>query len=348
MREQESSVLQRRALPNASVAMKNRTPVPRDHLPPIPPFTPVPRRYRHDGWTSERQRAFIAALADTGSVSAAAARINMSSEGAYYLRRQPGAESFSTAWDAALDFGIRSLADLAIDRARHGVAVPIFHKGEQVGEKRWYNDRLLMFVLRHHLPDKYGLQLNGGTRSKATIEREAAENCPTCRQAQEAAEEEDSNEAKAAWFDRIMKRYLIKVQQEQDERRKGRWYAADFYLRQPTHIELILDVGGRTQAMLDACTANPERPDDEPYASPVSEILAKHRAAVWAAAGDPPRPPLRLARVLPSDSITSGSTYPARQHARTACEQRIAAAQGEWEATRTEESWAAWCGGRGS
>ncbi|HEX2763027.1 MAG TPA: hypothetical protein VHM92_04155 [Allosphingosinicella sp.] len=29
-------------------------------------FTPVPRRYRHDGWTPERQVAFIEALADTG------------------------------------------------------------------------------------------------------------------------------------------------------------------------------------------------------------------------------------------------------------------------------------------
>lgn len=29
--------------------MRNRTPIPRAERPPIPDFTPVPRRYRHDG-----------------------------------------------------------------------------------------------------------------------------------------------------------------------------------------------------------------------------------------------------------------------------------------------------------
>ena len=53
--------------------MQNRTPVAKEARPPLPDFTPVPRKYRHDGWTTERQRAFIAALADTGSVSRAAA-----------------------------------------------------------------------------------------------------------------------------------------------------------------------------------------------------------------------------------------------------------------------------------
>lgn len=38
----------------------------------LPAFTPVPRQYqRHDGWTPERQRSFIEALADLGSVEAA-------------------------------------------------------------------------------------------------------------------------------------------------------------------------------------------------------------------------------------------------------------------------------------
>ncbi|MGZ8337478.1 MAG: hypothetical protein ACXWU1_12525, partial [Allosphingosinicella sp.] len=32
---------------------------------PPPPFDPVPTRVRRDGWTPERQRAFLAALAET-------------------------------------------------------------------------------------------------------------------------------------------------------------------------------------------------------------------------------------------------------------------------------------------
>lgn len=46
--------------------MQNRTPVARSDRPDLPDFAPVPRKYRHDGWTPERQKAFIEALADTG------------------------------------------------------------------------------------------------------------------------------------------------------------------------------------------------------------------------------------------------------------------------------------------
>lgn len=70
-----------------------------------PAFEPVPRKYRHDGWTPERQKAFIAALAESGNVTAACEHVGMTPEGAYYLRRQPGAESFRRAWEAALDGG---------------------------------------------------------------------------------------------------------------------------------------------------------------------------------------------------------------------------------------------------
>ena len=60
--------------------MKNRTPTPPAERPPLPPFTPVPRKPRHDGWTPERQRAFIEALADTGSVTRAAALDKLATE----------------------------------------------------------------------------------------------------------------------------------------------------------------------------------------------------------------------------------------------------------------------------
>jgi hypothetical protein len=49
--------------------MQNLAPIPRDARPALPDFAPVPRKYSHDGWTAARQKAFIEALADTGSVS---------------------------------------------------------------------------------------------------------------------------------------------------------------------------------------------------------------------------------------------------------------------------------------
>jgi hypothetical protein len=137
--------------------MKNRTPPPRDLRPPLPDFDAVPRRNaRHDGWTPERQRAFIEALADTGSVSRACGQVNMTTVGAYYLRRQPGAEGFRRAWEAALDFGVARMKDIAFERAVEGTLVPVITGGKLIGYRRIYNDRLLMFCLR-----MYGEDANG-------------------------------------------------------------------------------------------------------------------------------------------------------------------------------------------
>ena len=127
---------------------------------PLPDFTPVPRKPRHDGWTPERQKAFIAALADTGSVSRAARWVNMSPEGAYYLRRQPGAEGFRRAWEAALDFGVQRLKDIAYERAIDGQLSPVFVAGKLKGFRRIRNDRLLMFCLRMNARDEHGRRLS--------------------------------------------------------------------------------------------------------------------------------------------------------------------------------------------
>lgn len=76
------------------------TPPPRP--PRVPPFIPVPIRARADGWTPLKQAEFIGMLAQTGSVSAAAAFVGMARETAYRLRCKPGADSFNAAWDAAM------------------------------------------------------------------------------------------------------------------------------------------------------------------------------------------------------------------------------------------------------
>ncbi|MEM7779131.1 MAG: hypothetical protein AAF697_01925 [Pseudomonadota bacterium] len=122
----------------------------------LPAFTPVPREgKRHDGWTPERQRDFIEALADTGSVHAACKAVNMSQGGAYYLRRQEGAEEFRAAWEKALDLGVQRIEDVAMDRALNGVEEPLYSYGKLVGTRRRYNDRLLMFMLRNRAPERF-------------------------------------------------------------------------------------------------------------------------------------------------------------------------------------------------
>ena len=122
----------------------------------LPAFAPVPRLCnRHDGWTPERQQLFIEALADYGSVRAAANSVGMTPESAYLLRRHPEAKTFRKAWEAALDLGMQRVEDVAIDRALNGVEVPVYAYGTIVGTRTVYNDRLLMFMLRNRAPKRF-------------------------------------------------------------------------------------------------------------------------------------------------------------------------------------------------
>jgi hypothetical protein len=120
------------------------------------PFTPIPTRSRHDGWTVDKQHAFIEALAETGIVEEACRRVGMSRTSADNLRRRPCGAPFRRAWEAALDYALYRVEEDAFTRSRHGVARPIFHKGEQVGEWRHYDERLTMFLLRSRRPARYG------------------------------------------------------------------------------------------------------------------------------------------------------------------------------------------------
>ncbi|QYE34383.1 hypothetical protein KZX46_16595 [Polymorphobacter sp. PAMC 29334] len=118
-------------------------------------FTPVFTRNRHDGWTKQKQVGFINALAETGCVTDACRAVGMSTESAYALRRRYDAIDFRMSWDLALDYAVHRLADAALSRAIHGVAVPHYYKGEVVGEHRRYNETLTMFILRYRDPVIY-------------------------------------------------------------------------------------------------------------------------------------------------------------------------------------------------
>ncbi|UAJ09563.1 hypothetical protein [Polymorphobacter megasporae] len=112
-------------------------------------------RNRHDGWTKQKQVGFINALAETGCVTDACRAVGMSTESAYALRRRYDAIDFRMSWDLALDYAVHRLADAALSRAIHGVAVPHYYKGEVVGEHRRYNETLTMFILRYRDPMNY-------------------------------------------------------------------------------------------------------------------------------------------------------------------------------------------------
>jgi hypothetical protein len=60
--------------------------------------------------------------------------------------------SFRRAWDSALVFAVPKLKDIALERA----IVPVFSGGKLMGFRRKYNDKLLMFCLRHYGQDASG------------------------------------------------------------------------------------------------------------------------------------------------------------------------------------------------
>lgn len=115
--------------------------------PPSASFEPVPVRARSDGWTPQKQREFIEALADTGLVREAAARVGMTEQSASRLRRRADAAAFDIAWEAALRQGARRLHSVAWERAIEGTVKPYFYQGEMKCEVRVFDNRLLAYLL---------------------------------------------------------------------------------------------------------------------------------------------------------------------------------------------------------
>ncbi len=77
---------------------------PDDDMPDIP-FVPIERlRRRRNGWSADKQRAFIATLSRCGSVAAAARSVGMTSRSAYRLCDAPDATSSHARTRRQCDF----------------------------------------------------------------------------------------------------------------------------------------------------------------------------------------------------------------------------------------------------
>jgi hypothetical protein len=111
-------------------------------------------RARHNGWNRDKMARFIEFLAETGSVSQAADMVGMSRQAAYMLRSRMIGQPFDVAWEGALEFGIQQLAHQLLDRSLNGVPMPVFYKGEIVGERRVFNERVSLMIIQNM--DKFG------------------------------------------------------------------------------------------------------------------------------------------------------------------------------------------------
>jgi hypothetical protein len=105
-------------------------------------------RYRVDGWTPEKHRAYVEHLAETLCPETAAALVGMSAESVRRLRRRPGAEGLNAACDAALRKGLSERGRAAlIDEAVKGRLVRRYYHGELISEERIRSPRLLLALL---------------------------------------------------------------------------------------------------------------------------------------------------------------------------------------------------------
>ena len=138
----------------------------------VPAFCPIPLRARADGWTPGRQAAFLAALALTRSVSAAARRVGMARETAYRLRRREDGASFAAAWDAVLEKGDGARRKVTPEerarRAIHGLLKPMIYRGAHAGNmQKADNSALLSYLTQIDRAERAGRPVRGKSQSFA-------------------------------------------------------------------------------------------------------------------------------------------------------------------------------------
>jgi hypothetical protein len=101
---------------------------------------------RVDGWTPERQAAFLMALAQTGLVSCACEMAEMSASSAYALRREPRGAAFHLGWQAAHLIARDRLEDVLLEAAISGVE-SVTARLDGVTHRRVLNGGLSMAML---------------------------------------------------------------------------------------------------------------------------------------------------------------------------------------------------------
>lgn len=105
-------------------------------------FTSFPTVTRRDGWTPYLRARFLALLAEKGNVRLCAARCGRSAQSVYVQRRRD--PLFAQGWDAALLLARDHAEQVLADRAIEGVEEAVFYRGEQVGTRRRFDNRLLL------------------------------------------------------------------------------------------------------------------------------------------------------------------------------------------------------------
>src|SRR6187402_2012528 len=99
------------------------------------------RASRRDGWTPDRIRLFLDALAGGATVEAAARAAGMGRTSAYNLRHRAAGRAFDAAWTAAGQLAHRRAAGEPTSRVLHGCVEPIMRHGKLWGERHYFDNR---------------------------------------------------------------------------------------------------------------------------------------------------------------------------------------------------------------
>ena len=102
---------------------------------------------RADGWTPERIRIFLAALAQCGVVANAARAAGMNRQSAYALRASAKGRPFDLAWRAASQIAMQRLRDELVSRAINGYVEVTIRDGGIREERHRFDNRLALAML---------------------------------------------------------------------------------------------------------------------------------------------------------------------------------------------------------
>jgi hypothetical protein len=102
----------------------------------------------------QRQEDFLAAYANCDNITRAAEMAGIDRTTHHvWLREDP---SYANRFERAQDEAADRLEFEAVRRVLEGDEVPVFYRGKQVGVRKEYSDKLLMFLLKTARPEKFG------------------------------------------------------------------------------------------------------------------------------------------------------------------------------------------------
>lgn len=129
--------------PFADTADDPSDPLPFDRF----PFVPLNPSRRGDGWSAERQRAFLEAIAEGHGVDRAAAHVGLSAASAYAFRRCSKGAAFALGWRAATLVAREAIAETLMVRALSGQVDTYVRADGSVVTRHRHDNRLALGLL---------------------------------------------------------------------------------------------------------------------------------------------------------------------------------------------------------